>query len=233
MPHTKQTSLAIIDDHPIVIQGLQTLLMEHENINVTASFTSGVSFLSYLKENTVDVVLMDVVLNDVDGLELCKEIKINSPDTCVLALSNQSERNMVMQMMQNGASGYLLKNSSIEELTNCIYEALNGGVTFSKTVMEIITKPTANDLKAIPQLTKREKEVLDLISEGNTTAAMAKQLFVSPLTIESHRRNLLQKFEVKNVASLIKTASQQGLLQILIWVIAIVTNMDIQDLLIH
>lgn len=221
MPHSKQTTLAIIDDHPIVIQGLQTLLMEHQHINVIASFTSGVSFLSYLKENTVDVVLMDVVLNDVDGLELCKEIKINFPDTCVLALSNQSERNMVMQMMQNGASGYLHKNSSIEELTDCIYEALNGGVTFSKTVMEIITKPTANDLKTIPQLTKREKEVLDLISEGNTTSAMAKQLFVSPLTIESHRRNLLQKFEVKNVASLIKTASQQGLLQILIWIFAL------------
>ena len=115
-----------------------------------------------------------------------------------------------MQMLQNGASGYLLKNVSVQELTSCIYEALNGEVAFSKAVKEILARPSANDLKGIPQLTKREKEVLQLIAEGKTTALMAKHLFVSPLTIETHRRNLLQKFEVKNVASLIKIAADQG-----------------------
>jgi DNA-binding CsgD family transcriptional regulator len=101
----------------------------------------------------------------------------------------------------------------VQELTNCIYEALNRQVAFSKAVKEILARPSANDLKGIPQLTKREKEVLQLIAEGKTTALMAKHLFVSPLTIETHRRNLLQKFEVKNVASLIKIAADHGLLK--------------------
>jgi DNA-binding NarL/FixJ family response regulator len=113
---------------------------------------------------------------------------------------------MIMQMLQNGATGYLLKNISSEELTACIYEALSGHITFSKAVKEIMARPSVNDLKGIAQLTKREKEILQLIADGKTTATMAQELNLSPLTIETHRKNLLQKFEVKNVASLIKAA---------------------------
>lgn len=206
-------TLAIVDDHPIVIQGLQMLLINNKDIQVVGCFTTGAEFTSFLKGNKVDVVLLDVMLPDCNGLDLCKEIKLLSPETSVLALSNHSERSMVMQMLQNGASGYLLKNAAVEELLDCIYESLKGEVAFSKAVKEIIARPSANDLKGIPQLTKREKEILQLIAEGKTTAVMARELFVSPLTIETHRRNLLQKFEVKNVALLIKVAGQQGLLQ--------------------
>jgi len=209
----RKISLAIVDDHPIVVQGLQMILTNNSDINVTGCFTSGSDFIEFLKNNEVDIVLLDIMLPDSNGMDLCKEIKSVSPNTCVLALSNHSERSIVMQMLQNGASGYLLKNVSVQELTNCIYEALNGEVAFSKAVKEILARPSANDLKGIPQLTKREKEVLQLIAEGKTTALMAKHLFVSPLTIETHRRNLLQKFEVKNVASLIKIAADHGLLK--------------------
>ncbi|MEJ2905240.1 response regulator transcription factor [Pedobacter panaciterrae] len=209
----RKISLAIVDDHPIVVQGLQMILTNNSDINVTGCFTSGSDFIEFLKNNEVDIVLLDIMLPDSNGMDVCKEIKSVSPNTCVLALSNHSERSIVMQMLQNGASGYLLKNVSVQELTNCIYEALNGEVAFSKAVKEILARPSANDLKGIPQLTKREKEVLQLIAEGKTTALMAKHLFVSPLTIETHRRNLLQKFEVKNVASLIKIAADQGLLK--------------------
>jgi len=209
----RKISLAIVDDHPIVVQGLQMILTNNSDINVTGCFTSGSDFIEFLKNNEVDIVLLDIMLPDSNGMDVCKEIKSVSPNTCVLALSNHSERSIVMQMLQNGASGYLLKNVSVQELTSCIYEALNGEVAFSKAVKEILARPSANDLKGIPQLTKREKEVLQLIAEGKTTALMAKHLFVSPLTIETHRRNLLQKFEVKNVASLIKIAADQGLLK--------------------
>ena len=209
----RKISLAIVDDHPIVVQGLQMILTNNSDINVTGCFTSGSDFIEFLKNNEVDIVLLDIMLPDSNGMDVCKEIKSVSPNTCVLALSNHSERSIVMQMLQNGASGYLLKNVSVQELTNCIYEALNGEVAFSKAVKEILARPSANDLKGIPQLTKREKEVLQLIAEGKTTALMAKHLFVSPLTIETHRRNLLQKFEVKNVASLIKIAADHWLLK--------------------
>lgn len=205
-------TLAIVDDHPIVIEGLLKLLDNKEHLRVAGYFTTGAGIIEFMKAQPVDIVLLDISLPDMNGMDLCKEIKILSPGTRVLILSNHSERSIIMQALQNGASGYLLKNASSAELTASIQEALSGQITFSKEVKEIIARPSANELKGIPQLTKREKEILHMISEGVTTAGIAEQLSLSPLTIETHRRNLLQKFEVKNVAALIKIAVQQGLI---------------------
>ncbi len=204
-----KAALAIVDDHLIVQEGLQKLLLHAKHIHIAGCFTEGLAFLSFLKNNPVDVVLLDITLPDVNGIDLCKDIKRIAPDTCVLALSNHSERSMILQMLQNGASGYLLKNISSEELTNCINEAMNGQITFSQAVKEIMARPSTSDLKGIPQLTKREKEILHLIAEGKTTAVIAEELYLSPLTIETHRKNLMQKFKVKNVAALIKEAVQR------------------------
>lgn len=203
-------TLAIVDDHPVVMEGIQKLLESKRHIQVAGCFTTGAHFMAFMQRNKVDIVLLDISLPDVSGIDLCKDIKALSPATCVLVLSNHSERSIIMQMLQNGASGYLLKNASATELTNSINEALEGQITFSKEVKEIIARPSASALKGIPQLTRREKEILHLISEGVTTAGIAAQLSLSPLTIETHRRNLLQKFDVKNVAALIKVAVQQG-----------------------
>lgn len=204
--------IAVVDDHQIVIQGLKSLLVNHEEIEIVGSFTSGLTFMTFLKDHFVDVVLLDIMLPDANGMELCKEIKLISPNTRVLALSNHTERSIILQMLQNGANGYLLKNISVEELVKSIYEALSGGLAFSKEVKEIIAKPSQNELRGVPQLTKREKQILQLIAEGKTTIVMADQLYLSPLTVETHRRNLLQKFEAKNVAELIRVAAEQKLL---------------------
>ena len=204
--------IAVVDDHQIVIQGLKSLLVNHKEIEIVGSFTSGIAFMTFLKDRSIDVVLLDVMLPDANGMELCKEIKLLSPNTRVLALSNHTERSIIFQMLQNGANGYLLKNISVEELVRSIYEALSGGLAFSKEVKEIIAKPSQNELKGVPQLTKREKQILQLIAEGKTTVVMADQLYLSPLTVETHRRNLLQKFEAKNVAELIRVAAEQKLL---------------------
>lgn len=213
MPEEKnKASLAIVDDHPIVMQGLQMLLMHEKDIRIAGSFTTGAGFLAFLKENKVDIVLLDITLPDTNGIDLCREIKMISPETCVLALSNHSERSIIMQMLQNGAGGYLLKNASAEELISCVNEALNGVITFSQAVKEIMVRPSMADLKGVPQLTRREKEILQMIAEGKTTTSIAEQLSLSPLTIETHRRNLMQKFEVKNVAALVRLAMQQRLL---------------------
>jgi DNA-binding NarL/FixJ family response regulator len=208
----RKVTLVIVDDHPIVIQGLKTLLADEKRIEITGSFTNGSAIIPFLREHQVDVVLLDIMLPDMNGVELCREIKIISPGTCVLALSNHTERSLIMQILQNGAGGYLLKNASIEELISCINKALNGEVAFSKEVEDIIMRPSLNDLKGRPQLTKREKQILQLISEGKTTAIMAEELFISHFTVETHRRNLIQKFEVNNAAELIKIAIQQQLL---------------------
>lgn len=204
-------SIALVDDHPVVIEGLCKLLDNKEHLRVAGSFTTGDSFRQFIRGNKVDVVLLDISLPDVSGMDLCKDIKLLYPATCVLILSNHSERSIILQALQHGASGYLLKNASSAELIACIQEALSGQITFSREVKEIIARPSATELKGIPALTKREKEILHLISEGITTAGIAEQLSLSPLTVETHRRNLLQKFDVKNVAALIKIAVQQGL----------------------
>lgn len=207
-----KTALAIVDDHPIVQEGLQKLLVDAGNIAITGCFTTGTDFINFLKKHPVNIVLLDISLPDINGIDLCKEIKKLSPATSVLALSNHSERSMILQMLQNGASGYLLKNISGEELISCIDEALHGQVTFSHAVKEIMSRPSVNELKDIPRLTKREKEILQLIADGLTTADIAGALHLSPLTVETHRKSLLQKFEVKNVAALIRAAIEQRLI---------------------
>lgn len=208
MSDTKAT-LAIVDDHLIVLEGLQKLLANAGHIHIAGTFTQGLEFLSFLKTNPINIVLLDITLPDANGIDLCKEIKKISPHTCVLGLSNHSERSMILQMLHHGASGYLLKNISAEELILCINEALNGQITFSQAVKEIMARPSMSDLNGIPQLTKREKEILHLIADGKTTATIAEELYLSPLTIETHRKNLMQKFKVKNVAALIKEAVQR------------------------
>jgi DNA-binding NarL/FixJ family response regulator len=207
---TNKATLAIVDDHLIVLEGLQRLLTDLEGIEICGCFTLGATFIAFLKENKVDVVLLDITLPDANGIELCKEIKKISPKTHVLALSNHSQRSMILQMLQNGATGYMLKNISSEELITCINEALQGRIAFSNAVKEIMAQPTLNELDTPAQLTKREKEILGLISQGQTTPVIAESLHLSPLTVETHRKNLLQKFQVKNVASLIKAAMDQG-----------------------
>jgi DNA-binding NarL/FixJ family response regulator len=213
MSHDKNhIKLAIVDDHPVVIQGVQNLLSNEPRISITGCFSAGADLVAFIKKNPIDIALLDVALPDISGPELCKLIKEASPSTCILAFSSYSERAVIMQLLQSGASGYLLKNVSAEELLRCIDEALGGGIAFSAEVQKIITRPSATELKSIPPLTKREKQVLKLIAEGKTNTDIASALMLSILTVETHRKNLMRKFEAKNGATLIKIAMEQQLL---------------------
>ncbi len=202
----------IVDDHPIVIEGLKTLLKNEDNLDIVGGFSNGVQLLSYLDRNPVDLALLDVTLPDINGMDLCQLIKGKFPMLTILILSNHTERSIIMQTIQNGASGYLLKNSSLDELRQCIASAVTGNICYSKEVVEIISRPTKNQLRNTPQLTRREKQILLLLAQGKTSQNIAQELFLSPLTVDTHRRNLMQKFEVKNVAELIAAAHQQQLL---------------------
>nr|WP_295865687.1 response regulator transcription factor [uncultured Chitinophaga sp.] len=203
--------LAILDDHPIVLEGLVRVLSGKDAFDIAGAFTTAKDFLTFLSSHRVDVVLLDIMLPDSNGMDLCKIIKTTAPDTVVLALSNHDQRSAIMKMLDNGASGYLLKNASIEELVNAINDALAGQLVFSDTIREIITRP-APDMAAVPALTAREQEILKLIASGITTRRIAEMLFLSKFTVENHRKNMLQKFGVKNVAGLIQAANNQGLL---------------------
>lgn len=209
---TDEVKVIIVDDHPIVTEGVKALLRNQPGLIVLETFDHGLPCLPYLEANQVDVVLLDISLPDTNGLELCLKIKSINPEICIIALSNHAERSLILSFMQNGASGYMLKNSPVDEIKQCITNALNGELAFTKAVQQIILKPTLNELKKQPKITKREKQILQLIAEGKTTLNIAEVLFLSPATVETHRHNMMQKFGVKNAIELLKAVQERMLI---------------------
>ncbi|MGM1429329.1 response regulator [Sphingobacterium lactis] len=205
-------SIAIVDDHSLILQGLMSLLSRIPKYEVLATFTRGNDLLTFLEKEPIDIVLLDISLPDINGIDLCLEIKRIAPQVIILGLSNHTERSVILQLMQNGASGYLLKNIDIVELESCLDEAINKQMVFSNAVKEIIANPISSDLPLLPKLTKRETEILKLIASGKTSVQIGEELFLSPLTIETHRKRMMSKFKTKNMMSLIKIASDNKLI---------------------
>jgi len=205
-------NLAIVDDHPIVIEGLKILLSNIESIKVVECFNSGKSLFEYYDLDKLDILLLDIFLPDSNGIDICLKVKKQYPKIIVLAMSSQSERSIIFQMIKNGASGYLLKSASLDEFRDCINKSTKGQMAFSNEVLIIIDQPNLGDLKTIPRLTLREREILQLIKKGKSTQEIADTLFLSFLTIQTHRRNMLIKFQVKNIIELMNFVSENGLL---------------------
>ncbi|WP_239457800.1 response regulator [Flavobacterium nitrogenifigens] len=193
----------IVDDHPIVISGISGLLSDLENIEIVEKFESGIVLLDYIEDNKVDLILMDIFLPVINGVDLCKTIKQKHPKIVIIGMSSQSERSLVMQFIQNGGNGYILKNASFDEFKECIYKAIDGEIVFSEEVKTIISQPLSEDLERIPGLSRRERDIALLLSQGKSTQEIADDLFLSFLTVQTHRRNILQKYKMKNVAELI------------------------------
>ena len=193
----------IVDDHPIVISGIAGLLSDLNDIEIVEKFESGIALLNYIEDNKVDLILMDIFLPVINGVDLCKTIKQKHPKIVILGMSSQSERSLVMQFIQNGGNGYILKNASFDEFKECIYKAIDGEIVFSEEVKTIISQPLSEDLERIPGLSRRERDIALLLSQGKSTQEIADDLFLSFLTVQTHRRNILQKYKMKNVAELI------------------------------
>ncbi len=209
----EKINIVIVDDHPIVIEGLKMMLGSQSFFNIAETFTSGSEIISFVKNHKVDIILLDIALPDGNGTELCREIKKISPEISVIMFSNRSERSIIMQSIQNGASGYLLKNTSIYELVICIKGALSGNIVFCNETKHIISRPPSQNDLPIPRLTKREKRILQMVAQGKTSNVIAEELFLSPLTVDTHRKNLLQKFQAKNSTELINRAIQQRMIE--------------------
>ncbi|WP_298222551.1 response regulator transcription factor [Flavobacterium sp.] len=208
----KNYNIAIVDDHPIVIEGLKILLSSLDNLTIKVCMNNGNSLFGYNDLAKLDVIFLDVFLPDINGIDLCLKIKKLYPKIVILAMSSQSERSIVMQMIKNGANGYLLKSASLEEFSNCIHSALEGKLAFCNEVQELINRTDITDLKVIPRLTVREKEILTLLKQGKSTQEISDTLFLSFLTVQTHRRNLLNKFQVKNLIELLNFVNENGIL---------------------
>jgi DNA-binding NarL/FixJ family response regulator len=199
----------IVDDHYMVIEGIRSLLQTEEGIEWAGHATNAASCLAFLQQHLPDVILMDINLPDKNGIDLCKEVKEKYPSVFILGLSTFNQQSFIQKMMNNGASGYVLKNATQEELMEAIEEVSKGKIYLSDEVASSLRK---EEVPEIPVITRREKEVLLLIADGLTNTEIAKQLFLSTTTVDTHRKNLLAKFDVKNTASLIKRAAQLQLL---------------------
>jgi len=198
----------LVDDHPMVREGVRVLLEPLEYIEVVGAAPTAAAALEAAAAQQPDVVLLDINLPDQSGIDVCRTLVARYPALKVIALTTFNERSYLTRMLQAGAVGYLLKNALPEDLAEAITRAYAGKKVFADEVQAMLLTPEP----AAPMLTRREKEVLQLIADGLTSQEMADKLFVSPVTIESHRRNLLTKFKAGNTASLIKQAAAWSLL---------------------
>jgi DNA-binding NarL/FixJ family response regulator len=199
------TKVFIVDDHYMVIEGIRSLLQNEKAIEWMGHAMNAGSCLSFLKMQQPDVLLMDINLPDKSGLDLCKEVKEKYPYVFIVGLSTFNQQSYIQKMMANGASGYVLKNATQEELMEGIGTVMQGKLYFSEEAAQSLRKTNNGD---IPVITRREQEVLCLIAEGMTNNEIAQKLFISSTTVDTHRKNLLSKFDAKNTATLIRSAAQ-------------------------
>ena len=201
-------SVFIVDDHYMVIEGIRSLLQNEKGIEWMGHATNASSCLGFLKQQQPDIILMDVSLPDMSGTDLCKEVKKIYPSVLVLGLSTFNQQAIIRNMIDNGASGYVLKNAMKNELLEAISTVLKGDIYYSSEAALALKEKAAQQ----PLITRREKEVLHLIADGLTNAEISAKLFISTPTVNTHRKSLLEKFEVKNTAALISKAVKTGLI---------------------
>ena len=205
-------SVFIVDDHPVVIEGIHSLLQNEKDIVWMGQAMNAQSCLGFFVNNTANVLLMDISMPGMDGVELCAVMKEKYPGIMILGLSSFNQGLYIKKMVENGASGYILKNSSKEELIKAIHAVHEGHIYFSGEVGIALQEYQKSSMKDLPVLTPREKEVLELIAEGYTNPQIAEKIYLSPFTVDSHRKNLLAKLGVKNTASLIRLAVEKKLI---------------------
>lgn len=202
----------LVDDHRIVLEGLRVLLAPLPYVTVVGSATTAAEAYQLARHTRPHVVLLDLNLPDGNGIDVCRQLLAEQPTLRVVALTTLSERSYLLRMLQAGAAGYVLKNALPEELAEALAKVCAGKKFLSEEMQELLLQTEASDSVAAPILTRREKEVLLSIADGLTSQEMAAKLFVSNLTIETHRRNLLTKFAVPNTAMLIKYAAHHGMI---------------------
>lgn len=200
-------SVFIVDDHYMVIEGIRSLLQNEAAVDWMGHATNAASCLGFLKDQQPDVILMDINLPDMSGIDLCKAVRQQHPAVFVLGLSTFNQQAIIRNMIDNGASGYVLKNATKEELLEAIQAVATG-----KTYLSLEAASSLKESgKEAPVITRREKEILQLIAEGLTNAEIAEKLFISISTVNTHRKSLLEKFDAKNTAILISKGIRQGM----------------------
>jgi DNA-binding NarL/FixJ family response regulator len=208
--------IVIADDHTLMREGLSSLLNQQPNIQVIGQATNGREAVQLAERENPDVVVMDVSMPDLNGIDATRQIISRSPKTKVIALSMHSDRQFVAEMFRAGARGYLLKDSAFEELASAITRVAKDETYIAPRIsgfnMEDYTRTADKaELLLSPRLSEREREVLQMMAEGKGTKEIAADLHLSAKTIETHRQHLMEKLDMYSVAELTKFAIREGL----------------------
>jgi DNA-binding NarL/FixJ family response regulator len=205
--------VSITDDHPLILDGMSKTMGSKEGLEVVGTFSTAKETKTAFEKSLPDVLFLDINLGDGNGIDLCEELKSSYPKVKIIALTSFGDLAVIKSFMQRGGDGYMLKTSTSEQLVEAIEKVMANQPYLHPDVQKLllagesIRKPSF-----IPKLTRREKEVLKLIVEENTTAKIAEKLFLGIKTIETHRQHLLEKLEVKNTAGLVRKTIERGLL---------------------
>lgn len=211
--------ILIADDHKIVCDGLKALLKAQPEMEIVGQASNGREAVKLARQQKPDMVIMDVAMPDLNGLEAVRQILTAHPHIKVIALSMHSDRRYVTGMLSAGASGYILKHCAFEELVQAIHIVLSHQVYLSPAIAGIVvqelaqskTSPLRQPVPSSQSLTSREREVLQLISEGHSAREIAQRLHLSVKTIETHRRQMMEKLGIHSIADLTKFAIREGL----------------------
>ena len=211
-----RTKLLLVDDHKIMRHGIRSLLEKETGMEVLEETNNGRTAIELSRNLSPDVIIMDIAMHDLNGIEATRQITTELPEVKVIMLSMHSDRQMVTDALQAGASGYLLKDCEFEELVRAIETVVSNRTYLSPEIADILVenfvrKSSPSESSASSILTPREREVLQLLAEGKSTKEIATSLCLSTKTVETHRRQMMEKLNIYTVAHLIKFAIRKGL----------------------
>ncbi|MHC4483462.1 MAG: response regulator [Planctomycetota bacterium] len=207
--------ILLADDHKITRQGLRSLLEKEADMQVVAEAEEGRTAVRLVRELLPDMVIMDVTMPDLNGMEAARQIVYAFPDVKIIALSMHSDALFVTEMLRSGASGYLLKDCAFEELVRAIRTVTAGKTYLSPSISGVVVndylhRVSKGDSSDSQVLSNREREVLQLLAEGKTTKQIALKLHISAKTVETHRRQIMDKLDIHSIAELTKYAIRKG-----------------------
>lgn len=211
----KEIKIVIADDHQMFIDGVRSLLKKETQLNFVHEALNGDDALSYIRKNEVNLIITDISMPGMTGTELTKIIKKELPDIKVLVLTMFNDPAIINDILQSEAEGYILKNTGKQELLAAINKIMDDGTYYSNEVMSLMLKHNKKKnlvTETKEELTVRELEILKLVCEEFTTADIAEKLFISPRTVETHRKNILEKTRSKTIVGLIKYAFENNLM---------------------
>ncbi len=207
----------LVDDHQIMLDGIKALLKNDKQIEIIGEFTRGSQVIEKLAQISPDIIITDIHMPEMNGIELTNIVRKNYPAVKILALSMSGEEGMITEMVDAGISGYVIKNTGKEELRGALLKIMKGEVYFSAEVASQLTKALMEkkrraDEPAAAKLTQREVEIVKLIAMEYSNEKIAKELFISERTVETHRKNIFRKSQTKSLIGLMKYAQEKKII---------------------